>query len=78
MAQYELDLEDEVKVIPWDGISPRVLTYGHKLLFSRREPQKNERFFVGERQYDLFPAAIRGPQVSPGAPSLFPLPDEGG
>jgi len=78
MTSVQLDLfEDEVAVLPWRGQSPRVLTRGAKLLFLRRKPQKDERFFVGPDQLDLFHAAIRGPHVYSGAPSLLPLPGNG-
>ncbi len=73
MAQLEL-WELEVARLPWRGQSPRVLTKGHLSLFLRREPQKDDRFFVDPNQYDLFLAAIPGRPLYGGAPSLLPLP----
>jgi len=37
-VQLELDLDDRPS--PWGGRSPRGLTKGAKVLFSRREPSK--------------------------------------
>jgi len=59
---------------PWDGVSPRALTRAAKALFFRREPQKDDSFFVDPDQSDLFPAAIKRPPASQGAPSLLRLP----
>ena len=72
-GQLQLQLSDRRTVVPWDGRSPRDLTRGRMLLFSRREPQKPERFFIDGNQGDLFPAAIRGPLEYRGAPLLVPL-----
>ena len=74
MKQFVLCLGDRRKAAPWDGRSPRDLTKIKKLLFLRREPQKDDRFFVDPGQYDLFRAAIRGRRRYGGAPTLFPLP----
>ena len=75
MIVEQLDLwEDELRALPWRGVAPRVLTKGNKALFLRREPQKDDRFFVDQSQYDLFLAAIWGRFRYGGAPSLFPLP----
>jgi len=60
---------------PWDGQAPRSLTRGRKALFLRREPQKDDSFFVDPNQYDLFLAAIPGRRQYGGAPSLLPLPE---
>ena len=59
--------------IPWGGQSPRALTQAAKALFLRREPQKDDRFFVDPDQFDLFHAAMKGPLQYGGAPSLLPL-----
>ena len=67
----------EVSRIPWWPEGPRVLTRSSKALFFRREPQKDDRFFVDPDQYDLFLAAIPGRPQYGGAPSLLPLPEEG-
>jgi len=73
MNSDQLDLfEGEVARLPWRGQSPRVLTRGHFALFSRREPQKDDSFFVDPCQYDLFLAAIRGRRQYGGAPTLIP------
>ena len=55
---------------PWDGYAPRALTKGYLALFSRREPQEDERFFTDPDQFELFPAASKGPSASPRAPLL--------
>ena len=72
--QLNLRLEDPRVRIPWGGISPRDLTRSRLALFSRQEPQKDDRFFVDPDQYDLFLAAITGRHRYGGAPSLLPLP----
>jgi len=72
MAQLELVLGDPVKRIPWDGQSPRGLTRGAKVLYSKRERGEDDRFFVDPNQGDLFHAGGRGRRYS-GAPSLLPL-----
>ena len=73
-AQLVLELGDAKLRIPWGGRAPRELTKIRKTLFLRREPQKDDRFFVDPGQYDLFLAAIRGRRQYGGAPSLLPLP----
>ncbi len=73
MRQLSLLLGDVEVLVPWEGRSPRLLTRASKALFSRREPQKDDRFFVDPDQYDLFLAAIRGRPRYGGAPSLLPL-----
>jgi len=75
--QLVLALEDDVRVVPWDGRSPRSLTRARLALFLRREPQKDERFFVDPCQRDLFRAAIQGPPRYGGAPLLLPFDQEG-
>jgi len=73
MAQLDLwgwSVDD----LPWGGQSPRALTRAAKALFLRREPQKDDSFFVDPDQYDLFLAAITGRPQYGGAPSLLPLP----
>jgi len=62
--------------LPWGGRSPRALTKGRLALFLRREPLKDERFFVDPDQLELFPAAKKR-RVSLPAPSLLPLPRKG-
>ena len=73
MAQLDL-WEAELVKLPWRGQSPRVLTRASKALFFRREPRKDDRFFVDPNQYDLFRAAIPGRPQYGGAPTLQPLP----
>ena len=80
MAQLLLGLEEGI-VLPWGGRSPRSLTRVRQgltsvdlSLFSRREPQKDDRFLVDPDQYDLFRAAIPGRRRYGGAPMLLPLP----
>jgi len=71
MNSSQLDLwEVELAALPWQGRSPRGLTKARKVVFLRREPLKDERFFVDPDQIDLFPAAIKGPPRYEGAPSL--------
>jgi len=77
MAQLSLALEDLRKAVPWGGQSPRDLTKGAQRLFLRREPQKDDCFFVDVRQYDLFLAAIPGRTRYGGAPLLHPFEQEG-
>ncbi len=77
MAQLELCLEDARVRVPWNGRSPRSLTKIQKALFLRREPQKDDRFFVDADQYDLFRAAIPGRPQYGGAPLLIPLKPQG-
>ena len=75
MISSQLDLwQAELDGLPWQGRSPRGLTRGSEVLFLRREPQKDDRFFVDPFQMDLFHAAITGPPRYEGAPSLLPLP----
>ena len=71
--QLSLELLDARVRIPWNGASPRDLTRVGLGLFLRREPQKDDRFFVDPRQYDLFRAAIPGRRRYGGAPTLLPL-----
>ena len=72
MNSDQLDLfEAELSRLPWRGQSPRALTKVQKGLFSRREPQKDDNFFIDPDQTDLFLAAIT--RRPPGAPTLLPL-----
>ncbi len=75
MNSTQLDLwELEVGRLPWRGQSPRALTRVAMSLFLRREPQKDDRFFVDPNQIDLFLEAIPRPPQYGGAPLLLPLP----
>jgi len=74
MKSDQLSLDLGLADPPWGGQSPRALTRAAKALFLRREPQKDDRFFVDPDQYDMFPAAIRRRFRYGGAPSLLPLP----
>ena len=76
MSQLDL-FPEEVARIPWYGTSPRALTRVAFSLFLRREPQKDDCFFVDPDQGDLFLEATRGSRALPGAPSLLPLPPRG-
>ena len=69
--QHQLD---EAADLPWGGRSPRALTRVQLSVFLRREPQKDDRFFVDLDQLDLFHAAKKRPPRYEGAPSLLPLP----
>jgi len=75
MNSDQLDLwEGEVARLPWRGRSPRDLTRVQIALFLRREPQKNERFFVDPEQLELFPVAKKkAPRKYRGAPLLQAL-----
>ena len=64
------ELFEDVAKLPWYGRTPRSLTRGHEALFLRREPQKDDRFFVDQDQYDSFLAAITGRYRYGGAPLL--------
>ena len=74
--QFEL-WPSEVARLPWGGQSPRGLTRGAKVLYLRREPGKDDRFFADVDQYDLFRAAITGRHRYGGAPTVTPLPHGG-
>ena len=77
MNSRQLDLwEDEVARLPWRGKSPRRLTRPNKLVFLRREPQKDDSFFVDPNQLEMFPEAIKELPQYGGAPSLLPLDQE--
>ncbi len=56
---------------PWDGKAPRFLTKSSRSLFSRREPQKDDRIRIDPDQMDLFHAALTPLEISPGAPLLL-------
>ncbi len=72
--QLELGLDDVRLEVPWPGRSPRELTRGFSLLFSRREPQKVRAQISLTDQYDLWlPTPKDGPRVVPGAVPLIPL-----
>jgi len=73
LAQFEFALGDARVRIPWGGRSPRSLTKVNMALFLRREPQKDDCFFVDANQFDLFRAAIPGRRQYGGAPLLLPL-----
>ena len=74
MNSDQLDLfEAELSRLPWRGQSPRALTKIGLGLFSRREPQKDDSFFIDPDQLELFPAAITRRGSLP-APLLLPLP----
>jgi len=81
MISDQLELFGHVgAALPWGGRSPRSLcrlrqglTNVPIALFSRREPQKDDSFFVDPDQYDLFLAAIPGRFRYGGAPLLVPL-----
>ncbi len=75
MIAMQLDLwQSQLESLPWMGRSPRELTRGSIALFLRREPQKDERFFVDPAQLDLFRAVKRkAPWKYQGAPFLLPF-----
>jgi len=61
---------------PWGGKSPRVLTRGYILLYLRREPLKDDRFFKDPNQLEMFPVAMSVPGSETRVPSLLPFPWE--
>ncbi len=72
MEDLQLDLFIDVAALPWEGRLPRGLTRGAIALFSRREPQKDERFVLDPDQVDMFRRRLKkAPGKSPGAPLLF-------
>lgn len=78
MAQLDL-WPSWVRSLPWEGRSPRslTLTKAPKVLFLRREPQKEDRFFVDPNQTDLWPPANKAPEIYSGAPLLMRFEREG-
>ncbi len=56
MAQLDL-WQAELDALPWQGRRPRDLTRGARALFLRREPQKDDRFFVDPDQLEIW---VRG------------------
>jgi len=75
MNSAQLDLwEADLVKIPWRGQSPRALTQAQKSLFLRREPQKDDCFFVDPEQLGLFHEATKTrPRHCGGAPLLLPF-----
>ncbi len=71
--QLNLELGDARVSIPWNGVSPRLLTKASKVLFLSQEAQKDDRFFVDPFQMDLFHEAIKKRHRYGGAPLLVPL-----
>jgi len=69
MAQLDL-WQVDLDGLPWQGQSPRGLTKAQKALFLRREPQKDERFFVDPDQVDMWLPAKKAPRKYRGAPLL--------
>jgi len=71
MNSTQLDLwQVELDALPWQGRAPRDLTRGRMSLFLRREPQKDDRFFVDPGQFEHELAGNEGPPVYRGAPLL--------
>jgi len=72
MNSSQLSLRLDWGSVPWEGQSPRALTRAAIALFSRREPQKDDRFFVDPDQLDFFRlVSEKAPrEVSRGAPLL--------
>ncbi len=65
-----------MSLLPWRGVSPRELTRSRIALFLRREPQKQERFFVDTDQTDLFRVAKKGPPQFGGGSFVITLTGE--
>jgi len=68
----QLDLwESELVKLPWRGRNPRSLTRGSEALFLRREPEKDERFFVDPKQLEIvWRRQKKAPWAYQGAPLL--------
>ncbi len=67
----QLDLwEDDVRKMPWRGISPRELTKSRLALFLRREPQKACAIWIDPDQLELALPVPKAPWVYQGAPLL--------
>ncbi len=76
MSSTQLELPfSEWQREPWGGKAPRSLTRGSKALFLRREPQKDDRFFVDPNQVDMWLPAKKAPWRYRGAPLLKEVPD---
>ena len=76
MLATQYDLFVDVARVPWGGRSPRSLTRARIALFLRREPQKDERFFVDVNQIDLFRRRQKkAPLGTRGAPLLLEPPE---
>ncbi len=71
-SQLELPFA-EWKREPWSGVSPRTLTRARMALFLRREPQKDDCFFVDPNQLRFAFAEEKAPWEYQGAPSLLPF-----
>ena len=70
-TQLELPFSEWLRE-PWSGVSPRTLTKGYIPLFLRREPQKDDRFFVDPNQVDMWLPAKKAPRApARGAPSIW-------
>ena len=69
-TQLELGLGDVRSRVPWNGVPPRALTKAAKALFLRREPLKDDDFFIDVHQLSLFEVVQQGPRDLPGAPLL--------
>jgi len=73
----QYDLFEDVVALPWHGRSPRSLTRAAIALFLRREPQKDERFFVDPDQIDMFRRRQKkAPRKYRGAPLLVAFEQE--
>ena len=66
----QMDLFVDVEALPWYGRSPRSLTRASLALFLRREPQKDERFFVDPDQLSFGWPVKKAPWKYQGAPLL--------
>jgi len=73
----QLDLFEDVVILPWYGKSPRSLTRSRKALFLERERKRTIAAFNVD-QYDMFRRLPKkAPRVYLGAPLLLPLDEEG-
>jgi len=76
-SQHELILRDVRVRVPWNGVSPRVLTKAAKALFLRHGRQKSVSEFVDPDQLEFDLDCQEGPSVVyRGAPSLLSLAKE--
>ena len=74
MIGTQLDLwPKELSRIPWAGLSTRVLTKAAKLLYLRREPVENDRFFRDPSQLLIWTPGENTRPPYGGADLLVPL-----
>ena len=78
--QLVLALDDVRLKIPWSGRSPRDLTRGHEFIIFKAQGGVGDVFLesLGQLKLAIEQPALKKRGPSPRAPSLRPLPWEGG